>query len=229
MNRPERLRCWLREALAYTPQDLALFETALTHRSADGPNNERLEFLGDAVLGLVSAQYLFERFPGADEGALSRLRSRVVSGESLAQLASAVGLGELLALGQGELKTGGFRRESILADALEALCGALYLEAGLAAAQQAVLRLLAPALEALTLPAELKDPKTRLQELMQARGLPLPRYSVESVAGELHAQVFRVTCEVEPMAARATAAGSSRRRAEQAAAAGVLEQINSDP
>jgi ribonuclease-3 len=229
MNRPERLRSWLREALAYQPLDLALFETALTHRSADGPNNERLEFLGDAVLGLVSAQYLFERFPDADEGALSRLRSRVVSGESLAQLASAVGLGELLALGQGELKTGGFRRESILADALEALCGALYLEAGLAVAQQAVLRLLAPALDALALPAELKDPKTRLQELMQARGLPLPRYSVDSVAGELHAQVFRVTCEVEPMAARATAAGSSRRRAEQAAAAGVLEQINPDP
>jgi ribonuclease-3 len=228
MNRPERLRSWLREALAYEPADLALFETALTHRSADGPNNERLEFLGDAVLGLVSAQYLFESFPGADEGALSRLRARVVSGESLAQLAAGLGLGELLALGQGELKTGGFRRQSILADALEALCGALYLEAGLAAARVAVLRLLAPALDALTLPAELKDPKTRLQELLQARGLPLPRYSVDSIAGELHAQVFRVTCEVEPMAARATAAGSSRRRAEQAAAAGVLEQIQAD-
>jgi ribonuclease III len=228
MNRPERLRCWLREALAYEPFDLALFETALTHRSADAPNNERLEFLGDAVLGLLSAQYLFERFPDADEGALSRLRARVVSGESLAQLAGGLGLGELLALGQGELKTGGFRRQSILADALEALCGALYLEAGLAAARVAVLRLLAPALDELTLPAELKDPKTRLQELLQARGLPLPRYSVESVAGELHAQVFRVTCEVEPMAARATAAGSSRRRAEQAAAACVLEQIQAD-
>ena len=181
------------------------------------------------MLGLVSAQYLFERFPDADEGALSRLRARVVSGESLAQLAAALGLGELLALGQGELKTGGFRRQSILADALEALCGALYLEAGLAAARVAVLRLLRPALDSLTLPAELKDPKTRLQELLQARGLPLPRYSVESVAGELHAQVFRVTCEVEPMAARATAAGSSRRRAEQAAAACVLEQIQADP
>jgi len=229
MNRPERLRSWLREALAYTPEDLALFETALTHRSADAPNNERLEFLGDAVLGLVSAQYLFERFPDADEGALSRLRARVVSGESLAQLAAGVGIGELLALGHGELKTGGFRRQSILADALEALCGALYLEAGLEAARVAVLRLLGPALDALTLPAELKDPKTRLQELLQARGLPLPRYSVESVAGELHAQVFRVTCEVQTMAARATAAGSSRRRAEQAAAARVLEQIQADP
>jgi len=225
MNRPERLRCWLREALAYEPRDLALFETALTHRSADAPNNERLEFLGDAVLGLLSAQYLFERFPDADEGALSRLRARVVSGESLAQLAGGLGLGELLALGQGELKTGGFRRQSILADALEALCGALYLEAGLAAARVAVLRLLAPALDSLMLPAELKDPKTRLQELLQARGLPLPRYSVESVEGELHAQLFRVRCEVEPMAQGAQGEGSSRRRAEQAAAARVLERI----
>ena len=225
MDRSERLRCWLREALDYQPQDLALFETALTHRSAEGPNNERLEFLGDAVLGMITAQYLYERFGDADEGALSRLRASIVSGDSLAQLAAGAALGDLLALGQGELKTGGFRRESILADALEALCGALYLDAGLAAARIAVLRLLAPALEALNLPAELKDPKTRLQELLQARGLPLPRYSVDSVSGELHAQVFRVTCEIEPMSTRATAAGSSRRRAEQGAAARVLEQI----
>jgi ribonuclease-3 len=225
MNRSERLRGWLRETLDYEPVDLALFETALTHRSAEAPNNERLEFLGDAVLGMITAQYLFERFPEADEGALSRLRARLVSGDSLARLAAGIGLGEQLVLGQGELKTGGFRRESILADALEALCGALYLDGGLAAAHAAVLHLLAPALQSLTLPAELKDPKTRLQELLQARGLPLPRYSVDSVAGELHAQVFRVTCEVEPLAARATAAGSSRRRAEQGAAERVLEQI----
>jgi ribonuclease-3 len=177
---------------------------------------------------MITAQYLFERFTDADEGALSRLRARVVNGESLAQLAAGLELGELLSLGQGELKTGGYRRESILADALEALCGALYLDAGLAAARVAVLRLLAPALDSLTLPAELKDPKTRLQELLQARGLPLPRYSVDSVAGELHAQVFLVTCEVEPLALRATAAGSSRRRAEQAAAACLLEQIPAD-
>jgi ribonuclease-3 len=229
MNRSERLRRWLREALDYEPVDLDLFETALTHRSADGPNNERLEFLGDAVLGLVTAQHLFERFADADEGSLSRLRSHVVSGESLAALAAQLALGELLSLGQGELKTGGFRRQSILADALEALCGALYLDAGWCGARPCVLRLLAPALEALALPAELKDPKTRLQELLQARGLPLPRYSVDGVDGELHAQVFRVTCEVEPMAVRATAAGSSRRRAEQAAAARILEQIQANP
>ncbi|HEY3730945.1 MAG TPA: ribonuclease III [Steroidobacteraceae bacterium] len=229
MSRSERLRRWLREALDYEPVDLALFETALTHRSADGPNNERLEFLGDAVLGLVTAQHLFERFADADEGSLSRLRSHVVSGESLASLAAQLSLGELLSLGQGELKTGGFRRQSILADALEALCGALYLDAGWSGARVSVLRLLAPALEALALPSELKDPKTRLQELLQARGLSLPRYSVDSVDGELHAQVFRVTCEVEPMAVRATAAGSSRRRAEQAAAARILEQLQTNP
>ncbi len=228
MNRSERLRCWLREALDYQPVDLALFETALTHRSAGGPNNERLEFLGDAVLGMITAQYLYERFGDADEGALSRLRASIVSGDSLAQLAAGAALGELLALGQGELKTGGFRRESILADALEALCGALYLDGGLDAARVALLRLLAPALQSLGVPAELKDPKTRLQELLQARGLPLPRYSVDSVSGELHAQVFRVTCEIEPMSTRATAAGSSRRRAEQAAAACILEQIQGE-
>jgi ribonuclease-3 len=229
MNRSERLRSWLRQALAYEPSDLTLFETALTHRSAEGPSNERLEFLGDAVLGLISAQILFERFADADEGSLSRLRSRLVSGESLAQLAAALSLGELLALGPGELKSGGFRRESILADALEALCGALYLDGGLPAARAALQRLLEPALQELNLPAELKDPKTRLQELLQGRGLPLPRYSVHSVEGELHAQVFRVTCEVEPMAAQATATGSSRRRAEQAAAARVLEQLQALP
>src|SRR5580693_3821777 len=174
---------------------MALLETALTHRSADGPNNERLEFLGDAVLGMISAQYLFERFSDADEGALSRLRARVVSGESLAQLAAGLGLGELLALGQGELKSGGYRRESILADALEALCGALYLDGGLEAARLAVARWLESGLpdEAEDL-GELKDPKTRLQELLQARGLPLPRYRIESVEGELHAQLFRVSC-----------------------------------
>ncbi len=131
MDRSERLRCWLREALDYQPLDLALFETALTHRSAEGPNNERLEFLGDAVLGMITAQYLYERFGDADEGALSRLRASIVSGDALAQLAAGAALGELLALGQGELKTGGFRRESILADALEALCGALYIDGGL--------------------------------------------------------------------------------------------------
>ena len=227
-DRSERLRCWLRDSLGYEAVDLSLFETALTHRSADGPNNERLEFLGDAVLGLITAQYLFERFAEADEGSLSRLRASVVNGESLAQLATALSLGEQLTLGPGELKSGGFRRESILSDALEALCGALYVDGGLSAAREVVERILSPALQSLSLPGDLKDPKTRLQELLQGRGLPLPRYSVDGVEGELHAQVFRVTCEVEPLALRASATGSSRRRAEQVAAARLLEQIAAD-
>jgi len=224
MDRIERLCAWLRETLDYTPRDGGLFERALTHRSASTFNNERLEFLGDAVLGLVAAQYLCERFETADEGQLSRLRARIVSGESLAQLAALLGLSEWLVLGPGELKSGGARRQSILADALEALCGAIYLDGGLAAARSVVLRVLGPALQ-LDAPALLKDPKTRLQELLQGRGLALPRYSVHSVEGALHAQVFRVTCDVAPMAASASATGSSRRRAEQAAAALVLAQI----
>ena len=225
MSRAERLRAWLKETLDYEPRELSWFEIALTHRSAGGVNNERLEFLGDAVLSLITAQYLFERFPDADEGTLSRLRARVVSGEFLAQRAAAAQLGELLSLGPGELKTGGFRRESILADALEALSGALYLDGGLEAARLGMLRWLETGLPAEELPAELKDPKTRLQELLQARGLPLPRYSIESIEGELHAQQFRVRCEVESMAALGVGEGSSRRRAEQAAAARVLDQI----
>lgn len=229
MSRDERLRAWLKQTLGYEPTELGWFETALRHRSAGGANNERLEFLGDAVLSLLTAQYLFERFPEADEGTLSRLRARVVSGESLAQQAAAAGLGEFLALGPGELKSGGCRRESILADALEALCGALYLDGGLEAARLGLLRWLESALPGEELPGELKDPKTRLQELLQSRGLPLPRYSIESVEGELHAQLFRVRCEVEPMAAHAEGEGSSRRRAEQAAAARVLEQIQFEP
>jgi ribonuclease-3 len=225
VSRAPRVRAWLLEALGYSPVDLGLFETALTHRSAGGSSNERLEFLGDAVLSLLVAEHLFEQFADADEGALSRMRARVVSGESLGQRAAGLGLGELLHLGPGELKTGGFRRESILADALEGLIGALYLEGGLDAARTAVLQLLAPQLVAAGALEELKDPKTLLQELLQAQGLPLPRYSVRSIEGELHAQVFRVSCEVEPLAVRAEGTGSSRRRAEQAAAAAVLAQI----
>lgn len=226
MTRAERLRAWLKSTFGYEPKELAWFETALTHRSAGGSNNERLEFLGDAVLSLISAQYLIERFPEADEGSLSRLRARMVSGEFLAQQAAATGLGEWLVLGPGELKSGGYRRESILADALEALCGGLYLDGGLEAARAGVLRWLEGGLpDAGTLDRELKDPKTRLQELLQSRGLPLPRYLIDSVEGELHAQLFRVTCEVDAMAARGAGEGSSRRRAEQAAAAQVLELI----
>lgn len=226
MTPVERVSAWLCERLGYQPIDTALFLMAVTHRSADSRNNERLEFLGDSVLNLVVAQQLFERFPQAPEGDLSRLRARLVSGASLAATAAELELGGILQLGAGELKTGGFRRESILADALEAVTGALYLEAGLEVTRAVLLRVLAAQLDSLETPEELKDPKTRLQEWLQARGMPLPRYTIDAVEGDLHAQVFHVTCEVGQLAARAQGEGLSRRRAEQVAAQLVLEQLN---
>ena len=226
MSAAEQVSAWLRERLGYQALDTALFVMAVTHRSADSRNNERLEFLGDSVLNLVVAQQLFERFPQAPEGDLSRLRSRLVSGASLAATAAELELGGILQLGAGELKSGGFRRESILADALEALMGALYLEAGLDLTRAVLLRLLAAQLDSLETPEQLKDPKTRLQEWLQARGMPLPRYTIDAVEGDLHAQVFHVTCEVGQLAARAQGEGLSRRRAEQVAAQLVLEQLN---
>jgi ribonuclease-3 len=226
MNQPGWPAAWVRAHLGHEPAAPELFAAALTHRSAAGANNERLEFLGDAVLNLIAAEYLYARHPRADEGTLSRLRARVVSAEPLARIAVGLGLGDVLVLGPGELKTGGFRRESILADALEALCGALYLDGGLDVARRAMLDLFAPTLEALEPDAELKDPKTRLQEWLQGRGLALPVYSVESIEGEPHAQQFRVSCEVAALGARAEGEGLSRRRAEQAAAERLLAELN---
>jgi ribonuclease III len=216
---------WLAATLEYTPVNSALFRVALTHRSAGSQNNERLEFLGDAVLNLLVAEHLFQRFPGVDEGVLSRLRASLVNGESLARIAAGLKLGDVLFLGAGELKTGGFRRESILADALEAVCGALYLDAGIDTTRTVMCRLLGGALDALDVPNELKDAKTRLQEWLQGRGLPLPRYTVESIEGESHEQHFTVSCELETLAERASGEGSSRRRAEQAAAQKLLDRV----
>jgi ribonuclease III len=219
---------WLREALGYEARDAALFGAALTHRSAAGPNNERLEFLGDAVLNLVVADLLYRSFPHASEGDLSRLRARLVSREPLAEVAADLKLGEVLQLGSGELKSGGFRRQSILADALEAVCGALYLDGGLSAAERAITRLWAARIAALPDPATLKDAKTRLQEYLQARSLTLPRYQVERIEGEPHAQTFRVSCEVVSLGRRVHGGGSSRRRAEQEAAERMLSEIGPD-
>ena len=216
---------WVRERLGYEPRDLALFGAALTHRSAAGPNNERLEFLGDAVLNLLIAHRLYEAFPRATEGELSRLRARLVSREPLAEIAVSLGVGEALQLGAGELRSGGFRRQSILADALEALCGAVFLDGGLPAAEPLVTRLFAARIAALPDPEALKDAKTRLQEYLQSRSLTLPRYVILGIEGEDHAQVFRVSCEVPGLALRVEGEGSSRRRAEQQAAAGMLEAI----
>ena len=227
MNRPDWPLAWVRAELDYEPRDPALFRTALTHRSAPGPNNERLEFLGDAVLNLIVAHHLYAAFPDATEGDLSRLRARIVSGEPLAEVAASLELGEALQLGSGELKTGGFRRQSILADAFEAVCGALYLDGGLKVAEVVIARLFEPRIAALPAPHELKDAKTRLQEYLQSRGLMLPRYKVGRVEGEAHEQTFHVSCEVPALRLAATGQGSSRRRAEQEAAERILSGMDS--
>ena len=216
---------WLRARLGYEPRELALFRAALTHRSAAGANNERLEFLGDAVVNLLVARALYLAFPAASEGDLSRLRARLVSREPLAEIASELAIGDELQLGSGELKSGGFRRQSILADAFEALCGAIFLDRGLEGVEPVVMRLFAGRIAALPEPEALKDAKTRLQEYLQSRSLPLPRYEVLGVEGEDHAQSFTVSCEVPSLGARSQGRGSSRRRAEQQAAERMMETL----
>ncbi|MGQ0836856.1 MAG: ribonuclease III [Gammaproteobacteria bacterium] len=219
---------WVRERLGYEPRDRDIFAAALTHRSAAGPNGERLEFLGDAVLNLVIADRLYREFPEASEGDLTRLRARIVSSEPLASVAQELALGEELQMGSGELKTGGFRRQSILADALEALCGALFVDGGLDAARQFIDARFATRIAALPAPEALKDAKTRLQELLQARGIALPRYAVERIDGEPHAQRFCVSCEVRALGRVAHGSGSSRRRAEQEAAERLLQELETE-
>jgi len=209
--------------LGYVFQKPGLLEEALTHRSASPRNNERLEFLGDALLNLVIAECLFQRYPQASEGELSRLRANLVKGESLAELARSLKLGENLQLGQGELKSGGPQRESILADALEAIFAAVYLDGGLNACRALILHLYRDCLEGLASASESRDPKTRLQEYLQARQQPLPVYTVLEIRGEPHAQSFTVECAVADH--RAVAVGSNRRKAEQDAARQVLEQL----
>lgn len=216
---------WLRDKLEYEARDPTLFAAALTHRSAGSGHNERLEFLGDAVLNLIIAAHLYRLYPHATEGDLSRLRARVVSAEPLADIGAGLGIGEVLKMGSGELKSGGYRRRSILADAFEAICGAVFLDSGLDATRTIIERLFTPRIEALPPLDELKDAKTRLQEYLQSRALPLPRYSVERVEGEPHAQTFWVVCNLKSYALRTEGDGSSRRRAEQVAAERALEEI----
>jgi len=202
-----------------------LARQAITHRSFGTPHNERLEFLGDSLLNCAVATLLYERFPRLPEGDLSRLRAALVNQSSLSAVAAGLGLGERLRLGEGELKSGGYRRPSILADAFEALLGAVYLDAGFEAVRGVVERLLSDRLESRDgLPVE-KDPKTALQEHLQARKLQLPRYSVQRTEGEAHDQTFTVECRVDDLGLTATGKGTSRRAAEQAAAEGVLVQV----
>jgi ribonuclease-3 len=204
------------------PQALRL---ALTHRSAGRENNERLEFLGDAALGLIIAEALWQRFPTADEGELSRRRASLVNRDSLARVARGLKLGDYLHLGPGELRTGGHARDSILADALEAIIGAVYSDLGFEAARSMVLRLFAGRLEQHPSSAALKDPKTRLQEWLQARRRPVPEYAVTEVTGAAHDQQFKVLCRLIDDGVEVLGEGSSRRRAEQAAAESLLQRL----
>jgi len=198
---------------------------ALTHRSFGAPHNERLEFLGDGLLNCAVATLLYERFPNLPEGDLSRLRAALVNQASLSKVAASLALGERLRLGEGELKSGGFRRPSILADAVEALLGAVYIDAGFDAARGVVERLLGERLqEGDGLPVG-KDPKTALQEHLQARRLQLPRYAVQRTEGEAHDQTFTVECRVDDLGLAASGRGASRRAAEQAAADEVLKLV----
>lgn len=202
-----------------------LLQTALTHRSHGSQNNERLEFLGDAVLSVIISEALYHKFPGGDEGALSRLRASLVRGETLAAKARELELGGELLLGPGEQKSGGHRRASILAGALEAVIGAIYLDGGFPAARDVVLAVFAEELSRVSLERVGKDPKTQLQEYLQARRLALPEYRVVGVTGHDHAQVFRVECRVVGLGEAVGGEGSSRRKAEQDAARKTLQRL----
>jgi ribonuclease-3 len=215
----------LQRRLGHTFAKPELARQALTHRSYGTPHNERLEFLGDALLNCSVATLLYDRFPRLPEGDLSRLRAALVNQSSLSAVATRLGLGDLLRLGEGELKSGGFRRPSILADAVEALLGAIYLDGGFDAVRTVVDRLLGERLESKDeLPVQ-KDPKTALQEHLQGRKLALPRYSVQRTEGEAHDQTFTVECRVDDLGLVASGQGTSRRAAEQAAAEAVVAQL----
>jgi len=208
--------------LADTGLRADLLEQALTHRSAGPVNNERLEFLGDALLGLVIAEALWRRFPAADEGELSRRRASLVNKESLARVARGLRLGDYLRLGSGEARTGGHTRDSILADALEAVIGAVYLDKGFAVARDMLLRVFEQPLATLAEADAVKDPKTRLQEMLQSVRRPLPDYEVVDISGQQHAQRFAVRCTLADEARTSVGQGTSRRRAEQDAAERML-------
>jgi ribonuclease-3 len=202
-----------------------LLSRALTHRSYAPEHNERLEFLGDSVLGCVIAKHLYDSYPQLSEGELSRLRSNLVREETLATLAQQLELGRHLKLGEGERKSGGFRRPSILADAMEALFGAVLLDGGFAEAERVVLGLFVPYLAQVDVQTLGKDAKTLLQEYLQGKRIPLPAYSIVDMQGEAHAQSFRVECVIPVLKIATRGEGSSRRNAEQQAAQAAFQQI----
>lgn len=217
----------LQRRIGYQFTDPALLTLSLTHRSACGNHNERLEFLGDSILSFVIADDLYHRFPQADEGDMSRMRATLVRGKTLAELAREFDLGDVLRLGPGELKSGGFRRDSILADAVEAIIGGVYLDSSLETVREVLLGWYQTRLDQINPNVNQKDPKTRLQECLQGSRKPLPTYNVIKVHGEAHDQQFTVECEVAGLERPVLGKGSSRRKAEQAAAELALEKLDS--
>lgn len=216
----------LQNRLGYKFKDEDLLQRALTHRSKGADNNERLEFLGDSILGFIVAELLFQRFPDLAEGKLSRMRSAVVRKETLTEVARKLGIPDTLNLGEGELKSGGFNRDSILSDAMEALIGAVYLDSGMEDAKKLVTCHFKDALAALTPSSVYKDPKSILQEYLQQRSLALPVYEIVKIEGEPHRQIFQVACRVEGYDQPFVAAGTSRRSAEQSAAEKAFSILN---
>lgn len=211
--------------IPYRFKDPLLLKLALSHRSLGNVNNERLEFLGDSILNFVVSARLFELKPVNSEGDLSRLRARIVRGDTLAKLASGLGLGNFIMLGEGEKKSGGFKRNSILADALEAVFGAVYLDGGYEPCKKVILHVCEQSIAALPRAEHLKDPKTRLQEWLQGKGFPLPEYSVLVESGPSHKKEFKVECRSDQAGFRFTGSGRSRRKAEQAAAMAAFEYV----
>ena len=214
--------------IGYEFKDPALLRRALTHRSYGMPHNERLEFLGDSVLSCAIATHLYHLHTRVQEGDLSRMRAHLVKEQTLSEIASSLNLGDYLNLGEGELKSGGFRRPSILADTLEAIIGAVYLDGGFVSAEQMIARLFEPLMKGLDPKTLGKDPKTLLQEYLQGRKLPLPNYTVLSISGEAHEQQFEVECAIPDLGVRACGEGVSRRRAEQLAAGSVMQILSSE-
>ena len=215
----------LTKRLGYSFSDEDLLEQALTHRSVGSVNNERMEFLGDGILNFVIAEVLYCQFPSYPEGDLSRLRAHFVNGETLADIARELNLGDYLRLGAGELKSGGFRRSSILADVVESILGAVYCDAGFDECRNLILRLYATKLKNIPGPQSLKDAKTQLQELLQSRKISIPVYKVLKVSGKSHEQTFSVECAIESMKITSQGEGHSRRKAEQCAAEAAIEIV----
>ena len=221
----DKAAAWLKATLSYEFTNESLLRKALTHRSAAGENNERLEFLGDSVLQLVISDLVFDVRQEATEGRLSRLRSSLVKDTTLAEIATELKLGEHLILGSGEKKTGGHRRRSILADAVEAIFGAVYLDSGFEAARNIIYRAYGDRLKDLPRDGELRDPKSLLQERLQARQISLPDYRMEQVTGKAHKQSFVVSCSIDSLELETRGEGSTRRDAEQAAAKDMLDRL----